>query len=343
MIEYIGKNKAKLTVSTGGRQNRKRYSRTVTYTTKKELERLHQNFVNEVRHKSLGVEATTIRGYETSANRIYSVFKGINAVELTSYMVQSFVTDMSEKYAPKTVRNTISLLSSAYDNAIRLGQIEKNPCKLVTLPKKEQKKIDIFDTEQIRVFLNVLRDERLDYKVAYELALLCGLRRSEILGLKEEDINITFKTVSINKSRHRVNGKDIVQKTKTETSRRNIAIPDFVVEDIKALIEKNNAVPYEHTDFLVQDGFGKPMTPSALTQHIYRIEDKACLPSVSVHDLRHTFASMLNNAHVDIAMISRELGHSSINTTQKTYLHIIRELENKDIDLIMKSISSLLD
>lgn len=341
MIEYIGKNKAKLTVSTGGRQNRKRYSRTVTYTTKKELERLHQNFVNEVRHnplidttvdelldayirsrKSLGVEATTIRGYETSANRIYSVFKGINAVELTSYMVQSFVTDMSEKYAPKTVRNTISLLSSAYDNAIRLGQIEKNPCKLVTLPKKEQKKIDIFDTEQIRVFLNVLRDERLDYKVAYELALLCGLRRSEILGLKEEDINITFKTVSINKSRHRVNGKDIVQKTKTETSRRNIAIPDFVVEDIKALIEKNNAVPYEHTDFLIQDGFGKPMTPSALTQHIYRIEDKACLPSVSVHDLRHTFASMLNNAHVDIAMISRELGHSSINVTLGIYTHV---------------------
>ena len=134
--------------------------------------------------------------------------------------------------------------------------------------------------------------------------------------------NITFKTVSVNKSRHRVDGKDIVQKTKTETSRRNIAVPDFVVEDIKSLIEKHNSVEYEHTDYLIQDGFGQPMTPSALTQQIYRIEEKANLPSVSLHDLRHTFASMLNNAHVDIAMISRELGHSSINVTLGIYTHV---------------------
>ena len=229
---------------------------------------------------------------------------------------------MSEKYSAKTVRNTVSLLSSAYDSAVKLGQLQKNPCKLCTLPKKESAKIDIFTEEEIAKFLNALRDERLDYKVAYELALFCGLRRSEILGLKESDINIPFKCVTVSKARHRIDGKDVVQGTKTASSKRTIAVPDFVIEDINSLIAKHRAVKYERTDYLIQDGFGKPMNPTTLTAAIYRIEEGAGLPSVSLHDLRHTFASMLNANGVDIAMISRELGHSNIAITLNTYTHV---------------------
>lgn len=341
MIEYISKGKAKLIVSVGSGADRYRKARTVTYTTKRELERMHQRFIDEVHHnplidttvdelldmyirsrKSLGVEATTIKGYETAAKRINSRFKGICATELTSYQVQAMVTVMTEKYSPKTIRNTVTLLSSAYDNAVRLGQLEKNPCKFVSLPKKEPTKIDIFNEEEIARFLQALKSERLDYKVAYELALFCGLRRSEILGLTEGAINVTFKCLTVSQTRHNVDGETIIQGTKTESSRRTLAVPDFVLADIVELIKKHNAVEYEHTDFLIQDGFGKPMGHSALTTQIYRIEDKAGLPHVSTHDLRHTFASMLNNAHIDIAMISRELGHSNINTTLSVYTHV---------------------
>lgn len=341
MIEYISKGKAKLIVSVGSGESRRRKARTVTYTTKRELERMHQRFIDEVHHnplidttvdelldmyirsrKSLGVEATTIKGYETTAKRIYSRFEGICATSLTSYQVQAYITDMTEKYSAKTIRNTISLLSSAYDNAVRLGQLEKNPCKFVTLPKKEPPKIDIFTEEQIVRFLQALNNERLDYKVAYELALFCGLRRSEVLGLTESAINIPFKCVTVSQTRHNVDGKTVIQGTKTESSRRTLAIPDFVLADIVKLIEQHNAVPYEHTDFLIQDGFGKPCGHSALTTQIYRIEDKAGLPHISIHDLRHTFASMLNSAHIDIAMISRELGHTSIVITLDRYTHV---------------------
>lgn len=101
-----------------------------------------------------------------------------------------------------------------------------------------------------------------------------------------------------------------------------VFLPDFVLNDIKALIAKHNAVEYEHTDYLIQDGYGKPLNPTTLTAAIYRIEDKAGLPHVSPHDLRHTFASMLNANGVDIAMISRELGHSNIGITLNTYTHV---------------------
>ena len=352
MIEVLGKNKAKLIVSIGSGADRKRKSKTVTFTSKRELERMHQRFIDEVHHnplidttvaellesyingrKVLGVKQTTLHGYEVTAERLYSRFKGIKATDLTSYQVQTFINDMSEKYSAKTIRNTISLLSSAYDNAIRLGQLSKNPCKMVTLPKKEQPKIDIFDNEQIAVFLNALDDERLDYKVAYQLALFCGLRRSEILGLQEKHINVPFRCVTVEQSRHNVKGSDYVQTTKTESSHRTIAVPDFVMENIIELLDVHNSFQYKHTDYLIQNGFGQPMTPSALTTQIYRIEERAGLPQVSLHDLRHTFASMLNNANVDIAMISRELGHSSINITLGIYTHAFGNVAQSSRDI----------
>lgn len=352
MIEVLSKNKAKLIVSIGSGADRKRKSKTVTFTSKKELERMHQRFIDEVHHnplidttvaellesyingrKVLGVKQTTLHGYEVTAERLYSRFKGIKATDLTSYQVQTFITDMSEKYSAKTIRNTISLLSSAYDNAIRLGQLSKNPCKMVTLPKKEQPKIDIFDNEQIAVFLDALDDERLDYKVAYQLALFCGLRRSEILGLQEKHINVPFRCVTVEQSRHNVKGSDYVQTTKTESSHRTIAVPDFVMESIIELLDVHNSFQYKHTDYLIQNGFGQPMTPSALTSQIYRIEERAGLPQVSLHDLRHTFASMLNNANVDIAMISRELGHSNINVTLGIYTHAFGNVAQSSRDI----------
>lgn len=341
MIEYISRGKAKLIASTGSGANRKRKTRTVTYTSKRELQRMHQQFIDEVCHNSLfgttveelvdmyirsrrtlDIEATTIKGYEVAAKRIHSRLGRIDASQLTSFQVQAFISEMHERYSAKTIRNTISLLSSSYDNAIRLGQLQKNPCKYVTLPKKRQAKIEIFTEEQVIIFLSALENERLDYKVAYELALFCGLRRSEILGLTEDAIDTTFKLVKIRQTRHNVDGKDVVQGTKTASSRRQLALPEFVLEDIKTLIAKHNSVEYEHTNYLIQDGFGKPMGHSALTQQIYRIEDKVGLPRVSLHDLRHTFASMLNASGIDIARISHELGHSSIGITLNTYTHI---------------------
>ena len=75
----------------------------------------------------------------------------------------------------------------------------------------------------------------------------------------------------------------------------------------------------------------------ALERHCNRTK----IPVISVHGLRHTHASVLLFAGVSIASVARRLGHSSMTTTQKTYLHIIRELDNQDIDLVMRSLSGL--
>lgn len=340
MIEYISKGKAKLIISVGSGEHRRRKAKTVTYTNKKELEKMHQKFEDEVRHnpyidttveelidhyienkKMCGLKATTERGYNNAKDRIIPFMGNFLAREVTPYQVECFVSDLAKKYAPKTVHNTIGLLNSAYMRAVRTGQLMTNPCQYVSLPKKQKPDIKVFSEHEMLAFFSALKDERIDYKVAYELCLLCGMRRSEVLGLKEEDINIPFKCVTVSHTRHRVNGENIEQDTKTEQSHRTLALPDCVVEDINVLIKEHDR-PYKHTDYLIQDGFGHPMNPSVLTNHIHDIEDRAGLPHISVHGLRHTFASMLNADGVDIARISRELGHASINITLGVYTHI---------------------
>ena len=229
---------------------------------------------------------------------------------------------MTKKYQPKTIANTIFLLNAAYVRAIKTGQLKHNPCADATLPVNEKKDIQTMSEEDLVKFMEVLNSERLDYKVGYELCLLCGMRRSEVLGLKESDINFIFKYVQVDKTRHVVDGESIVQSPKTKRSRRRLALPQMLLEDIAALIEEHHSKAYNHTDYLIQDGFGEPMNPSNFSTHLVRLEKEHGIAHVSVHGLRHTFATLLNAEGVDIAQISAELGHGNIVTTFNTYTHV---------------------
>lgn len=341
MIEYLGNNRAKLIVEIGNGSKRRRKTKTVTYQKKRDVPAMYRAFEDEVRHnplidtkvtelvaayiknrKIVGIKATTEVGYRTAENRIKSAFEGVLAKDLTTYQIDEFIADMSEKYSSKTIANTISLLNAAYTRAVKTGQLAKNPVENASLPKKSKPEINTFTQDDVIKFLSALNNERLDYQVAYELCLLCGMRRSEVLGLKEEDVNLAFKCVSITKTRHYVDGKNIIQDTKTERSRRTLAVPDMVVDHMRQLIEQHHAIQYEHTDWLIQDGFGQPLNPCSMTNHITVFEKNNGLPHVSVHALRHTFATMLNSEGIDIARISAELGHSNITTTLNIYTHV---------------------
>lgn len=347
MIEIIDKHTAKLIVNIGSGKTRKRRTKKVTYSGKRELNNLYREFeaeckrapsskitVNElvdsyIKHKELlGAKATTIKGYKSAAKRVNSRFAGISAGNLIAYQIEDFIAEMANSgLSAKTIINTISILNSAYDRAVRTGQLASNPCQYVTMPKKKKPEIITFSNEELVTFWNKLNEERLDYKVGYELCLFCGMRRSEVLGLRESDVSVESSSIIVRNTRHRIEGdKDIVQDTKTAQSHRTLAVPEFVVRDIDVLINEHHANIYNDTDYLIQNGFGQPMSPSTFTKYIRIIENKAGLPPVSVHGLRHTFASMLNSEGVDIARISAELGHSTIGTTLNIYTHVFGDV-----------------
>lgn len=348
MIKELEKGKARLVVSVGGRADRKRYCKTVTYKTKKELKKLYDEFEAEcqktpltditvkdllesyVSHcKTLGRKAETIRGYKTTAKRCYSSIGGILAKKLTTYHLEKFVAEMADNgLAAKTIKNTMGLISAAYDHAIFIGQLDANPCKRVSKPSGQPRETRILYIDEIQPFLDVIASVDLNEKVAYELALFLGLRRSEIIGLRESDVDIVKGMISIHNTRHRVEGVNIEQDTKTVRSTRTLALPDILILDIARLMEVHRQFPYEKVDYLIQNGFGEPLNGQALASRLERLERRNGLPHVTLHGLRHTYASLLHDSGVDMAMISAEMGHSNLATTMNIYTHIFQSASN---------------
>lgn len=344
MIKELEKGKARLIVSVGSGNTRHKRTKTVTYKTKRELKDMYTDFEREVRQnpsaditvqelidahiehcEAIGRKPETIHGYRKCEKRLNPSLKRLKAKECTTYHIEKEIASMSrQSLSAKTIRNTIGLLSAAYRHAIRTKQLAENPCEHAVLPKGEHREVRILHKEEIQPFLNALADAPLDDKVAYELALFLGLRRSEILGLKETDADIVSGMLSVHNTRHRVNGVDYDSDTKTERSTRVLALPDILIVDIARLLELHRSLPFERCDYLIQDGFGETYSPGCLTQRLRRLQEEHDLPLVSLHKLRHTYASLLNESGVDMARISRELGHSNLTTTQNIYTHILK-------------------
>ena len=348
MIEELGKGKYRFIVSVGGRADRKRFCKTITHKGgKKELKKLYDEFEEECRQlpptditvqdllesyiaycRTLGRKPTTIRGYRIASERCYPLIGDILAKSLTTYRLEKFVAEMGDNgLSAKTIKNTVGLLSAAYDHAIFIGQLKENPCKRLTLPKGQPRDIRIFYIDEIQGFLNAIADETVDDRVAYMLALFMGLRRSEILGLKESDVDILKGVLYVHNTRHRVNGEDLDADTKTKRSTRVLALPDILLLEIARLLEAHRQFKYEKTDYLIQD-FGQPINPQTLASRLVRLESEKGLPHVTLHGLRHTYASLLHSQGVDMAHISAELGHSNLTTTANIYTHIFQSATN---------------
>lgn len=345
MIKELGQNRYRFIVSVGSGSNRKKYTKTVTHKGgKKALQKLYDEFENEIRQNPasdmtvqqmidaymehcevLGRKAETLLGYRKCEKRLQPSLKKTLAKKCTPLQIDGEIASMSrQSLSAKTVKNTIGFLSAAFRYAIKMEQLTDNPCDKATLPKGELKEVRVLHRDEIVPFLNALASAPIDDRVAYMLALFLGLRRSEILGLKESDVDIINGMISVHNTRHRVDGTDYDSSPKTQRSTRVLALPDILIVEIARLLETHRQFPYEKVDYLIQNGCGSVYTPGCLTQRLRRLQIEHNLPLVSLHKLRHTYASLLNESGVDMAQISRQLGHSNLSTTSNIYTHILK-------------------
>ena len=368
-IEYKDNKKCRLVVYAGsdayGRPMR--FYKTVTYTSKRNAEKQYRIFESEVKdaviketsvrisemiddyissRKRKGLRATSITGYEVIKKRIDETLGDPIAYKVTRKMVDDWIRKMDEEknYSAKTIKNTVRFLSSCYQRYIDLDLLEKDPCKHADMPDKPPKERIILTKDELRPFYDALckeKGEDLDFVVAIELMLFCGLRRSEVCGLTRKSIDMINRTVHVEDARHYTGGRYVTgEGTKTVASDRVLALPEFVFTDIMRLIslhEENarRGRNLPEPDYLILGACGEPIYPGTLYFQLKDFEKQYQLPDVNLHGLRHTYASMLKWSGRDLVEISNQLGHSQQTTTLNIYTHLF-----KDASIASRNIAS---
>ena len=233
----------------------------------------------------------------------------------------------------KTILEHHRLIRAMLHRAVYWQLLFSNPCERVQPPKSKKPKRRYYDDEQCKVLLSNLNELSVDdikYKTAITLTLFTGVRLGELMGLEWSDIDFTNGIVSINKSSQYLADNGVFTKTpKTESSIREVAIPDFVLsllEEYRLWYETQKSIYGElwtNSDRLFVQSDAKPMHPSTISKWFVKFIKDIGLPVINFHGLRHTNATLLISQNIDVAVVAARLGHAQITTTFNFYVHPI--------------------
>ena len=231
----------------------------------------------------------------------------------------------------KTILEHHRLLRAMLHKAVYWQLIVANPAERVQPPKARKPKRRSYDDEQTKILLEnleLLPSEDTKYKVAIILTVFTGVRLGELMGLEWQDVDFKNGIISINRSSQYLADMGVFTKVpKTESSIREIAIPEFIIsllKEYKLWYEEQKSVYGElwtDSDRLFVQADGKPMHPSTISKWFVKYVGQIGLPVINFHGLRHTNASLLVAQNIDIAVISARLGHAQISTTLDFYVH----------------------
>ena len=223
------------------------------------------------------------------------------------------------------------LLRAMLHKAVYWQLIVANPAERVQPPKARKPKRRSYDDEQTKILLEnleLLSSKDTKYKVAIILTVFTGVRLGELMGLEWQDVDFKNGIISINRSSQYLADMGVFTKVpKTESSIREIAIPEFIIsllEEYKLWYEEQKSIYGElwtNSDRLFVQADGKPMHPSTISKWFVKYVGQIGLPVINFHGLRHTNASLLVAQNIDIAVISARLGHAQISTTLDFYVH----------------------
>ncbi|MCX4302653.1 MAG: site-specific integrase [Clostridia bacterium] len=263
-----------------------------------------------------------------------NIMKFYDLLEKDTQLVRKKGNNGSKTKKPlsgKTILEHHRLLRAMLHKAVYWQLIVANPAERVQAPKARKPKRRSYDDEQTKILLENLEKlsiEETKYKVAIILTVFTGVRLGELMGLEWQDIDFKNGIISINRSSQYLSDMGVFTKTpKTESSIREIAIPEFIIsllEEYKLWYEEQKSIYGElwtNSDRLFVQADGKPMHPSSISKWFVKYVSTIGLPVINFHGLRHTNASLLVAQNVDIAVVSARLGHAQISTTLDFYVH----------------------
>ncbi|RHN84117.1 site-specific integrase [Coprobacillus sp. AM23-2] len=286
-------------------------------------------------YKEGAIRKVTLDKYKMTLRWLRKLIPDLKIKDLTRISYQELLNEYALEHERQTTMDFHHQLKGSILDAVDEGLLDRDPTRKAIIKGKTPsvKKVKYINQFELHTLLDTLE---LKNEISWEWMILLiaktGLRFSEALALTPADFNFSRQSISVSKTWD-YKGEGGFLPTKNQSSIRKVQIDWQTVIQFSQLIKDLQA---DQPIFVK----GKVYN-STVNGVLERYCKKAEVPVISIHGLRHTHASLLLFAGVSIASVARRLGHSSMNTTQKTYLHIIQELENRDVDLVMRSLSGL--
>ena len=287
-------------------------------------------------YKEGAIRKVTLDKYLMTQTWLYKLIPELKMCDLTRIAYQQLLNDYAECHERQTTMDFHQQLKGAILDAVDEGLIDRDPTRKVIIKGKTpaEKKIKYLNQFELHtLLLNLNLDNEINWDWFILLVAKTGMRFSEALALTPKDFDFSHQSLSISKTWD-YKGKGGFLPTKNKSSVRKIQIDWQTVVQFSELVKN---LPQDKPIFVTKERVYNSTVNDILERHC----NAAGVPVISVHGLRHTHASILLFAGVSVGSVARRLGHASMTTTQKTYLHIIHELENQDVDLVMRSLSSL--
>lgn len=287
-------------------------------------------------YKEGAIRNVTLNKYLMTHSWLEKLIPELRVCDMSRIAYQQLLNDYAVSHERQTTMDFHHQLKGAILDAVDEGLIDRDPTRKVIIKGKApvDKKIKYLNQFELHTLLtNLDLGKKVNWDWFIMLVAKTGIRFSEALALTPKDFDFSHQSLSINKTWD-YKGEGGFLPTKNKSSVRKIQIDWQTVVQFSELIKD---LPGDKPMFVIKDKVYNSTVNDILERHCKAVK----IPVISMHGLRHTHASILLFAGVSVGSVARRLGHASITTTQKTYLHIIHELENQDVDLVMRSISSL--
>lgn len=288
-------------------------------------------------YKEGAIRPVTLNKYYMALHWLKKLIPDLKMHDMTRINYQQLINCYALEHERQTTMDFHHQVKGAILDAVDEGLIERDPTRKAIIKGKtpREKKLKYLNQFELHTMLKQLD---LSPNISWDWFILLvsktGMRFSEALALTPKDFDFTRQTLSVSKTWDYKEGTGFLP-TKNRSSVRKIQLDWQTVTQFSGLLK---GLPEDVPIFVKK---GEAVYNSTINDILERHCKKAGVPVISVHGLRHTHASLLLFAGVSIASVAMRLGHASMTTTQKIYLHIIQELENKDVDIVMRSMSEL--
>lgn len=239
----------------------------------------------------------------------------------------------SKTLSPTTVRLVHRSLHAALNDAVQWGLLPWNPADRVKPPRAQRYVGEVWTPQEAQAFLQEAQHSR--WYALFFLALMTGMRRGELLGLKWSDVDWSAGCIWVRRNYTVVGGKKVIHTPKTHRSSRPIDVGPDVLEVLRQHRQHQEQQRLEVGDAWADENWvfttsiGTPIEPGNLYREFRRIIEKAGVKKIRFHDLRDTHVSLLALAGVDAKVISERVGHANVSFTQQTYQHIFASQRKK--------------